>query len=404
MESMKLKLVNFGRSLSGAFKALSHSELTRWPIWATALSYYCVFGVVPFMALCFVLAKALGLDGDLNETIAGYMRDLIDNEAISSAILSQMRDFVDRMINNYSGGIMSFAALGVIYWSSYRILTLLEKVLGNIFGYRPPRKPLARLLDYFAIMVFVPLLLIAAAGLTAAMSVFLTDLGRGGSWFIPGGFNPAVFAPLVGIVTPYLILWIIFAWAYAYFSRGLVRWPERLVGGFITTLVFQLVLSLYIRLLMMLTSYSAIYGGFAAIPLFLICIYTGWLIVLAGAEITRRFSDFFASRRPIFSFDGPNTWASTVALAQRVMEEITAAYQAESGGGATSFRRLSQVTGAPIACLGRVVNLLSAAGLLAAIEPASGGRGPHLIPARCPSLLQEEDLERLLAGVVLEDF
>lgn len=57
------------------------------------------------------------------------------------------------------------------------------------------------------------------------------------------------------------------------------------ISGIIAGSFFQLWQWFYIKLLFFLTSYSTIYGSFAALPLFLIWLQVSWLIVLFGVEM-----------------------------------------------------------------------------------------------------------------------
>ena len=392
-----LKNLNIDDKLSEAYDKLEQAGVTHWPVQAAALSFYCILGVVPFLALCFVLAKSLGLDDALTGAITNYVSNIIPDEEIKEAILKQLTEFTNNMISNYSGGLMSFVALGIIYWSGCRILILLEHVFGTIFGYRPPRRVMHRVMDYFTIMIVVPLVLLAAS----AINLLLTSPDAI-KWPVLMGLDPSDFISKTVIIAPYLLLWMVFSWAYAYFSRGLIRWRERLVGGFITAVFFQLFITFYMRILFMLTSYSAIYAGFAAIPLFLICLYTGWLIVLAGGELTRRFSDRFSAKMPFPSLITPATWCSTMELSKKILNEAFTNYKSEPAGGSTSFRQLSHATGAPMPILGNTINRLLHVGLLVRISGPVSDDGPSFLPARCQELLTDEYIREMLENSFIE--
>jgi membrane protein len=58
-----------------------------------------------------------------------------------------------------------------------------------------------------------------------------------------------------------------------------------LVGGIIAGTLYQLTQWAYIHFQVGVARYGAIYGSFAALPLFLIWLQTSWLVVLYGAEV-----------------------------------------------------------------------------------------------------------------------
>ena len=399
----KLKNIHLADRLSEIYDKLEQAGIIRWPMQAAALSYYCILGLVPFLALCFSVAKSFGLDTALYETLDSWADSTFSGvdeqyQAVVYQVITMLKEFAENLIANFSGGIVAFVALGVIFWACYRILTLLEAIFGQIFGYHPPRRPIHRIMDYFTVMVIVPLVLMAAL----TIKIYLAGLSFE-TWQIPLGIiDPSSFISVFIILSPYIILWLVLSWVYAYFSRGLVRWRERLLGAFITSLVVQLFLTFYLSIMFSLSSYSAIYVGFAAVPLFLIALYSSWLIVLGGGELTRRFYDLFICGRGFFGLVTPATWQNTLDLARKVMAEVMNNYQAEPAGGATSFKQLSRATCAPLPRLGSVVNRLLVVHLLVRISGPTVDDGPSFLPARCPEQITDEFLVEALETGMME--
>lgn len=388
--------------LSEVYDKLEQAGIIKWPMQAAALSYYSILGLVPFLALCFSVAKSFGLDEDLYKTIDGWADATFAGfdeqyQDVVYQIMTMLKDFTENLIANFSGGVVAFVALGVIFWACYRILTLLETIFGDIFGYHPPRRPIHRIMDYFAVMVIVPLVLMAALTIKIYLAGLSTD-----TWRVPLGINPSFVISIVIILAPYIILWMVLSWAYSYFSRGLIGWRERLLGAFLTSLVVQVFLALYLGIMFALSSYGAIYAGFAAIPLFLIALYSSWLIVLSGGELTRRFYDLFVCGGGFFKLVTPATWRNTVDLAREIMAEVIKNYQAEPAGGATSFTRLSKATRAPLPVLGSVVNRLLVVHLLVRISGPTLEDGPCFLPARGPEQITDEILVEALETGLME--
>lgn len=405
----KVRNFHLGDWCGEVYDKLEQAGITHWPVQASALGYYCILGLVPFLALCFAVARSFGLEESLSKAIDSFFIKFSDiNKYVAKTaeeaasldpaevsepnqvvdLIENLRANLDNIINNffsnYSGGLMAFVALGLIFWSGYRILTLLEVSLGSIFGYQPPRRLIHRFMDYFTIMVIVPMVLVAGGSINIILA------GLKDSWNLPNWLDPSALVSVFVIISPYLMWWLLFSWAFAYFSRGLIRWPERLLGGFITGLVFQVFQTFIIFIIFSLTSYNAIYTGFAFIPLFLIWIYTSWMIVLSGAELTRRLSDYFVTRRNLLNLVSPATWLNTVELSKQVLREIIKNYQSEPIGGPTSFRRLSRSTGAPLPALGAVINRLLAVDLVVRISGPTAEDGPTFLPARSPELMTDQ--------------
>jgi membrane protein len=65
-----------------------------------------------------------------------------------------------------------------------------------------------------------------------------------------------------------------------------VNFISGLWGGVIAGTIYQFAQWAYITFQLGASNFGAIYGSFAALPLFLMWLYVGWLIVLFGAEIS----------------------------------------------------------------------------------------------------------------------
>jgi membrane protein len=72
---------------------------------------------------------------------------------------------------------------------------------------------------------------------------------------------------------------------FHYVPNTYVRWRHALLGGIVVALAFTAAksgLAFYVK---RVPTYSTLYGAFATVPIFLIWMYLGWVIVLAGAVL-----------------------------------------------------------------------------------------------------------------------
>ena len=67
-------------------------------------------------------------------------------------------------------------------------------------------------------------------------------------------------------------------------SNGKMRILPAVYGGLVAAVMLQLLQVGYFHIQKYLTSYNAVYGSFAALPLFLIYIYTAWNLILVGVS------------------------------------------------------------------------------------------------------------------------
>ncbi|MDR2200373.1 MAG: YihY/virulence factor BrkB family protein [Deltaproteobacteria bacterium] len=360
------------------YDRLDRSGVTNWPLLAAALSFYTSLAVVPVLAICFAVAKSMGLEEALN-------RALMENFSGQEAILNTLTRFAENLISNFSGSLLVFTALAVIFWSVYGLLWQLEMNFSKIFGYLSDRQPLHRAADYLTIMLVIPIFLIAAG----SSNIFIESLA-----FSNNKIAVALrFKPLTSVlikVFPVIIWWTVLAWTYSYFSRGIVGWRERLMGGLITGLVFQLFQKFYLKTIIYITSYNAVYGSFAIVPFFMVWLYISWIIVIFGGEFTRRLTDYFLTRTPVLSILTPLSIGALKDLSVRIMELILSAYK-ESGG----VRRMGLVALAyelktPTPYVGKALNCLQKCGVLTRIASSECETGPTFFPSVDPELLSRD--------------
>jgi membrane protein len=99
-----------------------------------------------------------------------------------------------------------------------------------------------------------------------------------------GMFSPIIFSILK--VSPYCVIWVLFTFIYIFMPNTKINFKSGLIGGIIAGTVYELVQGIYVTSQVGVAKYNAIYGSFAALPLFLIWLQLSWLILLFGAELS----------------------------------------------------------------------------------------------------------------------
>ena len=89
----------------------------------------------------------------------------------------------------------------------------------------------------------------------------------------------------MSLALPSLILWIGFFFLFIFFPHTRVKWRAAALGSFVTAVLFQIAQWAYVHFWVGMSTYKAIYGALATIPVLLLWIYLGWTIVLFGVEI-----------------------------------------------------------------------------------------------------------------------
>jgi membrane protein len=99
-----------------------------------------------------------------------------------------------------------------------------------------------------------------------------------------GMISPLIFLSFKLI--PYVLIWILFSVIYILMPNTKVNLKAGIVSGIIAGTIFQLVQWAYISFQVGTARYNAIYGSFAALPLFLLWVQISWWVVLFGAELS----------------------------------------------------------------------------------------------------------------------
>jgi len=238
---------------------------------ASALTFYTLLSVVPVMAMVFGIAKGFGIERRF-ETV--LMNRLHGHEAVVNWII----EFANKMLENSKGGLVAGIGLLILFWAVMSVLGNIEGAMNSIWQIRKSRPFVRKFADYTAVMLIAPVFIF----LISSVNILITSQLQNLSELYP------ILEKLKFLLkmSPYLLVWILFAVIIIAMPNTKVKFRYALIGGIIAGTLFQLVQWGYIHFQVGVSRYNAIYGSFAALPLFMIWLQVSWLIVLLGAQIT----------------------------------------------------------------------------------------------------------------------
>lgn len=242
---------------------------------ASALTYYSLMSVVPVVALAFGIAKGFGFEKLLEEKILG---GLPGQEEVAQQIIGFALSFLE----NSRGGLIAGIGVAVLFWTVIKVLGNIESSFNDIWGIRAARTAGRKFGDYLSIMLICPILIIMSSSVTVLVTSQITLIVEKLAFLGPVG--DAILFSLR--VLPYAVIWIVFTFIYKFMPNTRVQLKSALIAGIIAGTSFQVVQLIYIYFQVGVAKYGAIYGSFAALPLFLIWLQLSWLIVLFGAEVS----------------------------------------------------------------------------------------------------------------------
>ena len=241
---------------------------------ASALTFYSLISIVPVAAMAFGIAKGFGfekvLEAQLQSKLAGH-----------EEIFNNVVQFSHSLLENTKGGVIGGIGLIVLFWAVIKVLGQIENSFNDIWGIKQQRTLGRRFSDYLSIMLIGPVLLIVSSGMTVFVTTQI-NLIMGKIAFL-GFFEPLIL--LLIRLFPLVVIWSLFTFLYIFMPNTKVRYSSGLIAGIIAGTVFQVTQWIYITFQVGTAKYNAIYGSFAALPLFLAWVQLSWLIVLYGAEL-----------------------------------------------------------------------------------------------------------------------
>lgn len=348
------------------------------PLRASALTFYTLLSIVPVAAMAFGIAKGFGFQQMLE-------RELYQNFPGQEQIVGQVVGFAQSMLESTKGGLIAGIGLVLLFWSVVKVLGNIEASFNAIWRVDRPRSLVRKFSDYLTMVLISPVLVIVAGSAT----VFVTTQIAGflGRLALPAGLE-ALIAMGFKLV-PYTLIWVLFTMIYMVMPNTRVRFSAALMGGVLAGTAYQVLQWGYISFQVGASRASAIYGSFAALPLFLAWLQLSWMIVLMGAELASAAQMARRWEPEADDFRASPAQRKLVALA--LCREVVHTFGA--GGAPLSAQDLAERTRLPGRLVRTVVAELVESGVLTRVC-LNGEEDAAYLPSR--------DTDRITVGFVVQ--
>ena len=244
---------------------------------ASVLTYYSLLNLVPVVAVAFAMAKGFGLE----KLIEKQILQMAEKANWQADITTQIISFSHNLLNQAKGGLIAGVGIVLLLWTVISIMGKIEESLNEIWEIKKSRTLIRKFSDYMAMMVFGPVLLIISSSATVLVAsqvkVIVNKIA------LLGVFSKVIF--LLLNLLPYVSIWVLLTMLYLIMPNTRIPLRSAILGGITAGTITQIVQWIYIKFQIGAASYGAIYGSFAALPLFLGMLQMSWMIVLLGAEI-----------------------------------------------------------------------------------------------------------------------
>ena len=272
MPKYKIIIVKQLRVLLLAFRGYDEDKVS---LRSSALTFYSMLSVVPVAAMAFGISKMVGIDKHLT-------RSLNDQFTGQQEVLEWIIKFANSFLENTKGGLIAGIGAIILFWSVMKVFANIESSFNAIWQIRKGRTWFRKFSDYISMLIVAPILLVSSSSATVFLTTALKDLVAEVSFLSMIGPVIFMFVRLI----PYVLIWFLLTMVFMVMPNTKVNFKSAFIAGVISGTAFVLVQWIYIHFQVGVSKYNAIYGSFAALPLFLIWMQMSWLIILFGAEIS----------------------------------------------------------------------------------------------------------------------
>ena len=237
---------------------------------ASALTYSTLLAIIPILAILFAIARGFGLDNLLEE----QLRTGLEGQALGAeTILS----FIDSYLSHAKNGVFIGVGIIMLFYTVLLLTNNMEQTFNSIWQVKKHRSIYRKMTDYFSMLLLLPLLILLSSGISIFMSTFMKNMQE---------FT--LLAPIIKFLvrlTPYVLTWGMFTALYIFMPNTKVKLKYAILPGILAGSAFQAFQYLYIGSQIWVSRYNAIYGSFAAIPMFLLWTQISWSICLFGTQL-----------------------------------------------------------------------------------------------------------------------
>lgn len=280
---------------------------------ASALTFYSVLSFVPIVALALGIAKGFGVYTLLEEQL--HQQTLTNPEIVDFVL-----QFANQALENTQSGLITGIGIVFLLWAVIRVLGNTELAMNQIWGVVKGRSVTKKFTDYLSIMFIAPIFII----LISSINVFLTSNLQ--TIAMEDGFLSYASSLIITLLNflPFILVWMLFIFLYMFMPTTRVQFKYALVAGIVAGSVYQIVQWFYIRFQIGVSSYNAIYGSLAALPLLLVWLQLSWSIVLWGTELCYIIKNRHFMFRDVM--DKESRWIDNVEISLRILTYISRIY------------------------------------------------------------------------------
>ena len=327
---------------------------------AMGLVYTTLLSLIPLLAFSFAILKVFGDRRDLAPIVYEFFRPVGD--AAASELTARVLQFASRV----SSGLVGSVGLALLAWTLVGTIKKVEDSFNFLWHVEQPRSFARRLAEYTTLLIAGPVVLVGFIGLShaALSSTPIQQVARLPLLHRLRGTGIAL--------APYVMVSAFFTALYMMIPNTRVRWRPALIGALAGGILWAAVGRMFTAFVVYSTRLTIVYAGFAFVVAALLWTYFGWLILLAGAQLS-----FYVQNPTYLRLGLQQLRLSAEELEQLALKLMYLVGRAHLGGGRRwSVNGLAEELGLPGVAVAQMAATFERAGFLIVTDD------DELLPAR----------------------
>ena len=318
---------------------------------SSSLTFTTVLATVPLLAVVLSLFTAFPLFKEFSEALQNFLTNNLMPTAISENVMSYLNEFA------LQASRLTLIGGGVLLLTVVSLIMSIEAALNTIWRVDRQRRFAHRVVVYWAVITLGPVVAGASLYTTALLAReslgFLVDL--------------PILLEVAFKLSPLLLGGTGIAALFIVVPNTRVNRADALIGGLISALILEAMKIGFAYYIAQFSTYTVVYGAFAALPVFLIWIYLCWLGILVGALV--------AANLPLIrlgQFDLQTKLGAALMDALSILKVLSQRRGAVPPG--LTALELTKYLGLPLSALEQRMADLSALGLIAVASDSQTDR------------------------------
>ena len=314
---------------------------------AMGLVYTTLLSAVPLLALALSVLKGFGVHNEFAPILRDFLSPMGDQG-------NEIADKILGFVENTRVGILSSVGVVLLLYTVLSVMQKIEDALNHIWHVREKRSFSRRFSDYLSVLLVGPVLIVASTGLSGAA------MNNGIVGYLAQIEPLGMLIRFAVILIPLAMAIAAFTMIYIFIPNTKVQLPAAVVGGCVAAILWKIAGWFFAVFVVSSGKYEAVYSAFASLIVFMLWLYTSWLILMIGASIAfyHQHPEFLAMQRERARLSG----RVKEKLALLIMHRL--AVNAYTDGRASKLGELTQATGVASDLAGIVIESLEQSGFI----------------------------------------